>query len=235
LRGVGRGDAVANVANGSSDARTPVAEALAALAQDWRDGLPERDTRRRLLAVLVREFVDLGHSGAKVSLPALDELKHATRAGGVGQVMVVGVDRLGRSLRDLLVLLDDLAAAGCAGVSLREGVGLSTPAGRLQVQILGALAEFERELSVGQENDWQMPGDSRRPRVLSVDRHADAPDAGPYRYSGVFWHVPATAGPALGSAFLHVSRVDSFPSSQSELTLHFSGTVMDISGVVTPR
>jgi hypothetical protein len=50
--GVGRGDAVATVANGFSDARTPVAEALAALAQDWRDGLPERDTRRRLLAVL---------------------------------------------------------------------------------------------------------------------------------------------------------------------------------------
>ena len=94
----------------------------------------------------VREFVDLGHSGAKASRPALDELKRAARAGEVRQVMVVGLDRLGRSLRDLLVLLDDLAAAGCSVVSLREGVDLSTPAGRLQVQILGALAEFEREL-----------------------------------------------------------------------------------------
>ncbi|MEN9797305.1 MAG: hypothetical protein RL653_1001 [Pseudomonadota bacterium] len=94
----------------------------------------------------VREFVDLGHSGAKASRPALDELKRAARAGEVGHVMVVGLDRLGRSLRDLLVLLDDLAAAGCSVVSLREGVDLSTPAGRLQVQILGALAEFEREL-----------------------------------------------------------------------------------------
>ncbi len=94
----------------------------------------------------VREFIDLGHSGAKASRPALDALKKAARAGEVREVMVVGLDRLGRSLRDLLVLLDDLAAAGCSVVSLREGVDLSTPAGRLQVQILGALAEFEREL-----------------------------------------------------------------------------------------
>jgi len=94
----------------------------------------------------VREYIDLGHSGAKASRPALDSLKRAARAGEVREVMVVGLDRLGRSLRDLLVLLDDLAAAGCSVVSLREGVDLSTPAGWLQVQILGALADFEREL-----------------------------------------------------------------------------------------
>ncbi|MBF5046403.1 recombinase family protein [Aggregicoccus sp. 17bor-14] len=61
-----------------------------------------------------REFIDLGHSGAKASRPALDALKRAARAGEVRQVMVFGLDRLGRSLRDLLVLLDELAAVGCA-------------------------------------------------------------------------------------------------------------------------
>ncbi len=93
-----------------------------------------------------REFVDIGFSGAKASRPALDDLRRAARAGEVRAVMVAGLDRLGRSLRDLLHLLDELTAAGCIVVSLREGVDLSTPAGRLQVQILGALAEFEREL-----------------------------------------------------------------------------------------
>jgi DNA invertase Pin-like site-specific DNA recombinase len=93
-----------------------------------------------------REFIDLGHSGAKASRPALDELKAAVRRGEVDVVLVAGLDRLGRSLRDLLLLLDELRAGGCAVVSLRESIDLTTPAGRLMTQVLGALAEFEREI-----------------------------------------------------------------------------------------
>ena len=60
--------------------------------------------------------------------------------------MVFALDRLGRSLRDLLLLLDDLNAAGCAVVSLRESIDLTTPTGRLMLHVLGALAEFERAI-----------------------------------------------------------------------------------------
>ena len=58
--------------------------------------------------------------------------------------MVFGLDRLGRSLRDLLQLLDELVAAGCVVISLREAIDLSTPTGRLLVHLIASLAEFER-------------------------------------------------------------------------------------------
>ncbi len=92
------------------------------------------------------ECIDLGHPGAKASRPALDALKHAAQHGEVRQVMVFALDRLGRSLRDLLLLLDELTAAGCAVISLRESLDLTTPTGRLLVHLVAALAEFEREL-----------------------------------------------------------------------------------------
>lgn len=94
----------------------------------------------------VREYVDLGVSGARAKRPALDKLRSDARHGHVDAVLVVGLDRLGRSLADLLALLGELSSSGCAVASLREGIDLGTPAGRLQVQLLGAFAEFERAL-----------------------------------------------------------------------------------------
>lgn len=94
----------------------------------------------------VKEFIDLGQSGGKASRPALDDLRKAVKRGEVSEVMATALDRLGRNLRDLLLLLDELAAAGCAVIVLREGIDLSTPTGKLMTAIFGALAEFERSL-----------------------------------------------------------------------------------------
>ena len=60
-------------------------------------------------------------------------------------MVVCKLDRLGRSLRHLILLLDELASLGVGFVSLGEGIDTQTPAGRLQLHILGAIAEFERE------------------------------------------------------------------------------------------
>ena len=54
------------------------------------------------------------------------------------------LDRLGRSLKHLVTLLDELQLLGIALVSLAEGIDATTPAGKLQMHILAAIAEFER-------------------------------------------------------------------------------------------
>lgn len=90
------------------------------------------------------EYADTGVSGAKDRRPALDRLLADVRAGTVHVVVCWRLDRLGRSLKHLITLLEDLQGRGVAFVSLAEGIDATTPAGKLQMHILGAIAEFER-------------------------------------------------------------------------------------------
>ena len=90
------------------------------------------------------EYVDRGVSGAKDRRPALDQLLADARRRRFDVLVCWRLDRLGRNLRHLITLLDDLQALGVAFVSLAEGIDATTPAGRLQMHILGAIAEFER-------------------------------------------------------------------------------------------
>lgn len=90
------------------------------------------------------EFVDHGVSGAKERRPALDELLKAARRRKFDVVVCWRLDRLGRNLRHLVTLIEELQDLGVSFVSLNEGIDLGTPAGRLQLHILAALSEFER-------------------------------------------------------------------------------------------
>ena len=90
------------------------------------------------------EFVDHGVSGAKDRRPALDRLVTDAKRRRFDVLVCWRLDRLGRNLRHLILLLDDLQAIGVGFVSLAEGIDATTPAGRLQLHILGAIAEFER-------------------------------------------------------------------------------------------
>ena len=92
-----------------------------------------------------REYVDRGVSGAKDRRPALDQLLTDARRRRFDVLVCWRLDRLGRNLKHLIILLDELQALGVAFVSLAEGIDATTPAGKLQMHILGAIAEFERE------------------------------------------------------------------------------------------
>ncbi len=91
-----------------------------------------------------QEYVDRGVSGAKDRRPALDELVRDAMRRKFDVLICWRLDRLGRNLRHLILLLDELHAMGVAFVSLAEGIDATTPAGRLQLHVLGAIAEFER-------------------------------------------------------------------------------------------
>ena len=92
----------------------------------------------------VTEFVDRGVSGAKDRRPALDALLEDAKRRRFDVVVCWRLDRLGRNLRHLVTVIEDLNALGIAFVSLGEGIDCTTPAGRLQLHVLAALAEFER-------------------------------------------------------------------------------------------
>lgn len=93
-----------------------------------------------------RVFKDVG-SGSLRSRPQLDACLE--RLGGGDTLIVWRLGRLGRSLRHLLTVLAELSERGVAFQSLTEAIDTTTAAGRLQVHLFAALAEFER--SLGQE------------------------------------------------------------------------------------
>jgi DNA invertase Pin-like site-specific DNA recombinase len=94
--------------------------------------------------MVATEYVDAGISGARESRPALDALLRDARRRKFDLLIVWKLDRLGRSLRHLILTLDELQSLGIGFVSLTEALDTTTPAGRFQMQILGAVAEFER-------------------------------------------------------------------------------------------
>jgi len=91
------------------------------------------------------EYVDTA-SGAKDSRPELNRLLADVHQRKCDAVIVWKLDRWGRSLRHLVNSLAELESRGITFVSLRDNLDLSTPAGRLMFQVIGAMAEFERAL-----------------------------------------------------------------------------------------
>jgi DNA invertase Pin-like site-specific DNA recombinase len=114
-----------------------------------------RNQRRELQAVaerhgwhIVATYEDAGVSGAKGrdKRPGFDRLMMAVARREIDMVAAWSVDRLGRSLTDLLTFLTDLHAKGVDLFLHQQGLDTSTPSGRAMFQMLGVFAEFERAM-----------------------------------------------------------------------------------------
>ncbi len=94
------------------------------------------------------EFTDAGVSGTERHRPQLDRLMRDARRRLFDVVLVWKFDRFARSLKHLIESLDEFSALGIDFISLTEGIDTTTPAGQLLFHIVGAVAQFERDLIV---------------------------------------------------------------------------------------
>jgi DNA invertase Pin-like site-specific DNA recombinase len=97
---------------------------------------------------IVHEYVDHGISGTKVRRPALDQLLKDANRHKFDAVLVWSSDRLARSTKHFLQVLDDLSELGIQFLSQREAIDTEGPLGRAIVVIISAIAELERSLIV---------------------------------------------------------------------------------------
>ena len=107
------------------------------------DQHPDAQRDRLMEAGALRVFTDI-ISGKRFDRPALAELIDHARPGD--RLCIIRLDRLGRSLRELLETVDDLKARGVHLLSLEERLDTSSAAGELVFHVFGAIAHFERRL-----------------------------------------------------------------------------------------
>ena len=107
-----------------------------------------RAIAERMNYTIVAEFIDNGISGMKnrQDRPALDQLMKSATQRKFDMVMCWSIDRLGRSLQNLVEILNELQAMKIDLFFLQQGMDTSTPSGRMIFSVFGAIGEFERNL-----------------------------------------------------------------------------------------
>ena len=119
---------------------------------------------------VVRKYADKGVSGLKARRPGLDALMADARRKKFSVVLVAAFDRIARSTRNFLQVVDELDSLGIEFVSRREGVATGDAMGRLFVTIISAIAELERSLVVERVKSGMPTGEAGR----SADREIAA-------------------------------------------------------------
>ena len=93
-----------------------------------------------------KEYIDEGYTGSTTKRPAFAAMMADARKRSFDILLVYKLDRLSRSLKDLIATLDDLHSLGIDFISYDNGLDTTTPTGRLIFNVVGAVAEFEKDI-----------------------------------------------------------------------------------------
>jgi len=125
---------------------------------------------------VVREYCDRGISGSKAKRPGLDAMMADARRGEFSVVLVAAFDRIARSTKNFLEIVDELNSVHTEFISARESIDTSGPMGRMFLTMVGSIAELERSLIVERIRAGmrraKMEGRRLGRAPLSVDRNA---------------------------------------------------------------
>jgi DNA invertase Pin-like site-specific DNA recombinase len=123
--------------------------------------IDQQDTRAQVKALKeagCKRIFEENASGGRWDRPQLHKALEQLRESDV--LVVWKLDRLSRSLKDMLIILEKITEAGAGFRSLTEHIDTTTPAGRMMLQMLGSFAEFERSMVGG-----------RRPKLTAHQRN----------------------------------------------------------------
>jgi DNA invertase Pin-like site-specific DNA recombinase len=97
---------------------------------------------------IVREYCDRGVSGSKARRPGLDAMMTDARRGEFSVLLVAAFDRVARSTKNFLEIVDELHELGVEFISAREAIDTSGPMGRMFITLIGSIAELEKSILV---------------------------------------------------------------------------------------
>ena len=133
-------------------------------------------------SAITETYIDHGISGARAKRPGLDQLMADARRGKVDVLLIWSFDRLARSVRHLIEVLDELSKLGIEFISFREAIDTSAALGRALIVIIGAIGELERNLIIERVRAGmrraRLEGRHIGRRPLELDREAIVRDRG---------------------------------------------------------
>lgn len=174
-------------------------------------GQTVENQERELLAHCQRQgwlvhkvYRDEGFSGAVAERPALKEMMADARLGRFNLLAVWKIDRIARSISHLLEVLMELKGLGIGFVSLTEAINTETAQGRMLCSFLGAIGEFEREMTIERVRSGMARAKANGVRIGRPRAGFDVNEAIRLKQDGQSW---SQVSKAVGASSATVRRI----------------------------